>query len=210
MKTSEQLDKLSEALAAAQAEIENVPFNRINPFFKNPYADLAAVREACRLPLAKHGIAVIQSPTMQEGRLNLITRLMHKSGQWIENELALKPDKDNPQSVGSAISYGRRYALLALIGMVGEADDDGNEASGKNESPKSKEMSKEKEGIEIFTNTEEQKLKLVTFINAKLKTDKLPTMSGEDELFMINLMQGKHFDRQAILDVCMPHLRKQT
>jgi hypothetical protein len=130
MKTSTEMDKLSEALAAAQAEIGTVSLNKTNPHFKSKYADLSAIREACKEPLSKHGIALVQSPSVVEGRAVLVTRLFNKSGQWIENELSLKPDRgDTPQAVGSAITYARRYAIASLLGIVADEDDDGNAAS---------------------------------------------------------------------------------
>lgn len=131
MKTSEHVDKIGEALANAQSLIGTVTLNKINPHFQSKYADLSAIREACKDALAKHGIALVQSPEVREGRALVITRLIHKSGQWIENELSLKPDRgDTPQAIGSAITYARRYALASLLGIVADEDDDGNAAEG--------------------------------------------------------------------------------
>lgn len=129
MKTSDSIDQLAVALAAAQGEISPAPKDKINPHFKSHFADLAGVWEACRESLSKHGLSVVQSPAFAEGRMILTTRLMHKSGQWMEGQLSLKPRGDDPQSVGSAITYARRYALGAVIGVVSDEDDDGNAAS---------------------------------------------------------------------------------
>ena len=132
MKTSESIELIAAALAEAQALIEPAPKDKTNPHFKSKYADITGVWEACRPALGKFNLCVIQSPSMTPERLvRITTRVIHKSGQWFESELDLKPDRDSPQSIGSAITYGKRYALAAMIGVVADEDDDGNEASGK-------------------------------------------------------------------------------
>ncbi len=130
MKTSEQIDAIATAIVSAQAEIEAAPKDKVNPHFKSRYADLSSVWDACKKALGKYSIAVIQCPsTTPERYLRMTTRLLHKSGQWIENELDLKPMKDDPQAMGSAITYARRYALSSMLGVVSDEDDDGNAAS---------------------------------------------------------------------------------
>ena len=131
MKTSESINEIVTALVLVQSQIEPAPKNSINPHFKSSYSDLTSVWGACRSALAKHHLAVVQSPSFHEGRVIMITRLLHKSGQWIENELSLKPQQDTAQGIGSCITYARRYALAALVGVVADEDDDGNEASKK-------------------------------------------------------------------------------
>lgn len=111
---------------AAQAEMENATFNRVNPHFKSKYADLSAVREATMPALTKHGLAIIQMPTLKDGRLVLISRLIHKSGQVVaECEYPLTTD-GKPQQVGSEITYARRYTWAALCGIASDEDDDAN------------------------------------------------------------------------------------
>ncbi len=130
MKTSELIDQLFLALSQAQAEIEAAPKDKINPHFKSRYADLSSIWEACRGSLGKYGLAVIQSPSITPERfLRVTTRIVHKSGQWIEGELDLKPAKDDAQGMGSAITYARRYSLSSMLGVISEEDDDGNAAS---------------------------------------------------------------------------------
>ncbi len=129
MRTSETFAELAAALVAVQAEIEPAPKDSTNPHFKSTYADLASVWKACRSALAKYGLAVVQSPTFDGNRVVLITRLIHKSGQWIENELSIKPQQDTAQGIGSCITYARRYSLAAMVGVVADEDDDGHEAS---------------------------------------------------------------------------------
>jgi hypothetical protein len=129
MRTSEQINEIAAALAAAQTEVKNAKANSENPHFRSTYADLESVREACMGALNKQGIAVLQCPVMAEERhAGVITRLIHKSGQWIEGELLMNVVKNDPQGVGSCITYARRYSLAAFAGVATE-DDDGNAAS---------------------------------------------------------------------------------
>jgi hypothetical protein len=129
MRTSEQINEIAAALATAQTEVKNAKANSTNPHFRSTYADLESVREACMSALNRQGIAVLQCPVMQEERhAGVITRLIHKSGQWIEGELLMNVVKNDPQGVGSCITYARRYSLAAFAGVATE-DDDGNAAS---------------------------------------------------------------------------------
>lgn len=127
---SENIAELAAALAKAQGSIGNAVKDSANPFFKSKYADLTSVREACQEHLSKAGIAVIQSPTFVSGAQYLCTTLAHSSGQWMRGFYPINPVKNDPQGVGSAITYARRYALAAMTGVAPE-DDDGNAASGK-------------------------------------------------------------------------------
>jgi len=112
------------ALSKAQGMIKGAAKDSTNPFFKNKYADLSSVWEACREALSKNELAVIQTPV--EG--GVITMLAHSSGEWIKSYLPMKPTKDDAQGAGSAITYARRYALAAFVGVAPE-DDDGQAAS---------------------------------------------------------------------------------
>ena len=121
-------EKLTEALALAQAEMKNAPLNKVNPHFKNKYADLASIRDATIPALAKHGIAITQRCMYTEGGAYLlVTRLAHKSGGYIESEYPL-PTSATPQALGSALTYGRRYTWAALCGIASEEDDDAETA----------------------------------------------------------------------------------
>ena len=121
--TSPTLTKLSAALAAAQADLQSAKKGADNPFFKSKYADLASVVEASK-PIAKHGLSVTQYVVGDV----LVTRLLHSSGEWIRGEYPIRPVKNDPQGIGSAITYARRYAWQSIIGLPAE-DDDGNAAS---------------------------------------------------------------------------------
>lgn len=124
---------LATALAKAQAECENVAFNRSNPHFKSRYADLSAVRDAIVPVFAKHGLSILQAPHYDQFEgFGLETRLMHESGEEITWRFPLPGDVNKMQQVGSAITYARRYTLSAIAGIASEEDDDGNAAQNPN------------------------------------------------------------------------------
>ena len=126
---SHSVAKLAEALAKAQAEMGGAAKDAVNPHFRSKYADLASVRDACR-PLAKYGIAHLQ-PTRAEGaQVTVTTLLVHSSGEWIAEDLTLTAGQNTPQAIGSAITYGRRYGLAAMVGIAPE-DDDGEAAEAR-------------------------------------------------------------------------------
>lgn len=133
---SEAIDKIAAALSKAQAEIATARKDGDNPHFHSTFTTLASVFDVVREPLAKNNLSVVQSP--QQGDANahyLETTLMHSSGQWMKSYHPLHPVKNDPQSVGSAITYARRYALCAMVGVVGrEDDDDGETAQGRGNS----------------------------------------------------------------------------
>jgi hypothetical protein len=130
MQTSEQINELAAALSKAQGEITGALKDSANPFFKSKYSDLASCWDACRLALSKNGLAVTQFPTTEGTGICLVTTLLHSSGQWMRANLLMHPKDDSPQAFGSAITYARRYALCAVVGIA-QIDDDGNAASGK-------------------------------------------------------------------------------
>lgn len=130
MRSSENIAALAAALSKAQAEIEGAVKDKSNPAFRSKYADIGAVWDAVRGPLAKHDLAVVQMPHSDPTTFWLTTRLMHSSGEWLEGDYPLNPVKHDPQGYGSAITYARRYALMAVLGVAPE-DDDGNAASGR-------------------------------------------------------------------------------
>jgi hypothetical protein len=128
MMQSETVGALAGALAKAQGEMENATKNAKNPHFKSNYADLAEILNTARPVLARHGIAVIQSPSYEGGEVQLETTLMHTSGEWIRGIASAPATKQDPQGIGSAVTYLRRYSLAAFVGIAQE-DDDGQAAS---------------------------------------------------------------------------------
>lgn len=131
---SEQIGELAKALSVAQGKITGALKDSANPFFKSKYADLASVWDACRGPLSDNGLAVVQHTESDDSGVYVITVLAHSSGQWMRSRLRLTPKDSTPQGMGSAITYGRRYALAAAVG-VAQIDDDGNAASGRDSKP---------------------------------------------------------------------------
>ena len=124
---SESLDQLAAALTKAQAELPTIPKTGTGNYGK--FAELTEVVTLCRPILAAHGLAVVQSPSRAaDGVATLSTMLLHESGQFIEDEMALAVEKPGPQGQGSGISYARRYAYCAVLGIVADEDDDGQAA----------------------------------------------------------------------------------
>jgi hypothetical protein len=151
IKMSESIANLAKAYAQFQAEVKNPNNTAKNPQFKSKYAPLDEVINTAKPVLAKYGLSVLQS-TGSEGESVVITSLLlHESGEFIQSSELTLPAyqikgggvKDfNAQGAGSAITYGRRYSLSALLGLSSEDDDDGNVASGgyrdsSNNAPKS-------------------------------------------------------------------------
>jgi hypothetical protein len=121
------LAKLADALCKAQGQMEGAAKDSVNPHFRNKYADLAAVWDAIRKPLAANGLSIVQFPrTVQQG-VEIETTLLHTSGEFLRDSLWLPCSKVDAQGIGSAITYGRRYALMAVCGIA-PVDDDGEAA----------------------------------------------------------------------------------
>ena len=130
MNSSTEIKDLAAAMAKFQAELKPAIKGNTNPYFKSRYADLQACWDCCREALVKNGLSVVQGSRESNGEIVTVdTRLMHASGQWIESSLTMKPAKADPQGVGSAVTYARRYALSAILGIVADEDDDGNAAT---------------------------------------------------------------------------------
>ena len=131
---SETLDKLATALSKAQSEMKGAEKKSINPFFNSGYADLHTVIESSFPSLTKYGLSVIQGNESQPGEFFVTTMLLHESGQWIKSRLKMPIEKATAQSVGSVITYGRRYGLSAITGIA-QYDDDGNAATARSAKP---------------------------------------------------------------------------
>lgn len=126
IRTSPNIDKLCTALAKAQADMGPATKGATNPYFNSNYADLTSVIAAVNGPLTENGLSFVQMPSLDgDGVLHMTTRLMHSSGQYLEGTCSAKPKDRGPQSVGSVITYLRRYALQSVCGL-GAKDDDGN------------------------------------------------------------------------------------
>lgn len=128
--TSDGIGKLAEALAKAQGAMGGALKDSSNPFFKSKYADLESVWYACRKALSDNGLAVIQTTDHADSGIRIVTTLVHSSGEWIRGVLPIMAKDQTPQGTGSAITYARRYALAAIVGVY-QTDDDAEAAHGR-------------------------------------------------------------------------------
>ena len=125
---SPEINELASALVKAQAEFSAVPKGSVNPFFKSKYAALPDVVQSASPVLTKHGLAVSQFITHDEGGGDaLLTYLIHESGQFIAYSMKLHMTKEDPQAQGSAVTYARRYSYMSALGLVADEDDDADD-----------------------------------------------------------------------------------
>ena len=142
MQQSESIANLAKSLSAVQGKLTYAKKDSKNPFFKSNYADLESVWDACRDLLSSNGLAVSQFPGLYselDKSMSLTTILTHISGEWISQEMSVPMSKPDAQGAGSCLTYMRRYALAAVVGVV-QADDDGNAASSPKPVVKAKEI----------------------------------------------------------------------
>lgn len=143
MRHSQSITAISPALVAALGEMSDIRKGReakvptkAGSSYTYTYADLADTLRSVRPVLSAHGLALLQSASSGEGETVLVsTIILHSSGEWIEMEPLSLPAGRSAQETGSAISYGRRYHLLASLGLAAE-DDDGASARGRGRSPR--------------------------------------------------------------------------
>ena len=145
---SESIANLAKALSIVQGKLTYAKKDSKNPFFKSNYADLESVWDACRDLLSSNGLAVSQFPgatcieiigEVPVATMSLTTMFIHESGEWIAQQMSVPVNKLDAQGAGSALTYMRRYALAAVVGVV-QADDDGNAASSPKPVVKAKEI----------------------------------------------------------------------
>ena len=123
---SNEIGELAKALAAAQGEMDAAKKDGQGNYGK--YTTISSILEVVKEALSKNGLAVVQAPMpCESGNICLRTTLMHSSGQWIASQLTMKADNSSPQKIGSVMTYARRYALAAILG-VGQEDDDAQSA----------------------------------------------------------------------------------
>ena len=127
MNKSESITELAKALNKFQAECSGAKKGAENPYFDSKYASLEEVINCAKVALDNNGLAVSQFPVMEQGYAGVETILMHESGEWISNKLLLACKKQDPQAMGSAITYARRYSYQSVLGIPSE-DDDGEKS----------------------------------------------------------------------------------
>jgi len=126
MEKSESIKNLAIALCKFSSIVEKIKKTETNPFFKSKYADLSGILDVIKEPLIECELSIVQFP---KGKYGLETLIMHSSGEWMSGEYEMKPTKEDPQNAGSVITYQRRYALGAILGLNIDKDDDGNAGS---------------------------------------------------------------------------------
>jgi len=184
MNSSESITKLAAALVSAQKEMKNPTLDKTNPHFKSKFASLAQVRETVLPILNKHGLSLTQFPKGAEGAAGCVNRLMHESGEWLEEECLLPLDRVNAQGAGSAITYARRYSIQAIAGVVADEDDDGNAASEPKQPLKGvgEESAKSIGKADWDAQSEDSKIEILAAVkDVQAKYE----MEGEDEAFAL-------------------------
>jgi len=127
MRTSESIKHLSKALLVFNVKVDTIKKDAKNPFFKSTYASLNNIIDSIKEPMIESNLVLVQFP---EGCNSLTTRLLHsESGEWMESEYSMVPVKNDPQAIGSILSYMRRYAIAAILNLSIDEDDDANAAS---------------------------------------------------------------------------------
>lgn len=150
MKASESIKTISQSLVKAQKEMSAAKKGSANPFFKSKYADYNSVLEACKDALNNQGIVILQPhKTIVEGESQIAfveTVLLHESGEFVSSETKIEVAKKNdPQALGSAISYARRYGLQSLVSLPTSDDDDGEKAMSRSKASDFKKKEEKKE-----------------------------------------------------------------
>ncbi|MCU5181552.1 ERF family protein [Bacillus toyonensis] len=181
MNKSETITELAKALVKFNSEVNKIAKDADNPFFKNNYATLDTIIDEIRPILSKHGLSIMQIPSGDGQNVTLKTLLLHESGEWLESdELTMKPVKNDPQAVGSCITYARRYSLAAFLSLNTGEDDDGNGATYGKDKPKPKGNSgqapSKPQGSSGNGKASEKQMKMIhvkiAHISAISKTDK--------------------------------------
>lgn len=157
MNKSATISKLASALSKAQGELQAVKFDAQNPFLKNKYATLGAVIETARPILAKHELAVVQSPVSADGQIGIATLVTHSSGEWLEDSIFIAASDSKglstAQSAGVVISYLRRYSLQAFLNMYADEDTDGHKPETKAEvKPAPTEQERKAKAMKTFSD----------------------------------------------------------
>ena len=185
MKTSKETSEIFKALVKAQAEMGNAKKNSKNPFFKSSYSDLESVINAIKEPLNNSGLAVLQSMgTRKSGTQYVETVVLHTSGQWIRSRTNVVIAKErDPQAMGSAVTYAKRYGLQALL-LIPSVDDDGEAAMQRNKPLENttKVLSMENE-IKSYIERDNLNLnKMLEWVGSKSKTIKGLTVPEQAKL----------------------------
>lgn len=193
---TEQIGEIMAALAKVQGKLPPAVKSKKNPFFKSSYADLPAVWEACREPLSQNCLGIVQAMGGTKEKMFLTTIMGHPSNQWIKSKVPLIMAKMDPQSMGSCITYARRYSLMAMIGIC--ADDEDDDAEGAME-PIRKEKNKEPEK----PKKPEPDISMEA-VNLYLENN-WPHEKGNFRKFMLETMEKKNYNYRTCIEKFMKH-----
>ena len=176
MNKSHTISKIAGAIAKAQAEMPVVKFDAQNPFLKNKYATLGAVIETARPILAKHELAIVQSPVSNVDQIGITTLITHSSGEWLEDTIFIAAQDgkglSSAQNAGVVISYLRRYSLQAFLNMYADEDTDAHKPEAKTDN----EAERKAKGLKTFADLKVRAAKVKVSIEepaADLTADQL-------------------------------------
>ncbi|MFD1425476.1 ERF family protein [Kroppenstedtia sanguinis] len=212
MKTSEDIQEICKALISFHSEVGRIEKDGTNPYMENRYATIDQIIETIRPILARHDLFIMQLPSNAEsGEIKMTTRIYHTSGQWMESPvLTIKPQKQDAQGIGSAVTYARRYSLTSFLSLNTGDDDDGNAASNRsdgNRQPQTREQGgrqREQSG-NVFQMknpndplTEPQRKKIFAILRGKKITDEQITQlvqkhAGKSGVSELTKKEATHF-----------------
>ncbi len=213
MEKTEQIIDLAKAIVKAQAVIQFATKDATNPYFKSNYADLTAVIDAVKKPLNDNGIAFLQAVNMDTDKPVVETILLHETGQYISSKTPVFCTKPNdPQALGSGITYSKRYALQAILGLPTE-DDDGNAASKPDKKTETKALTPEELAIidEIFKrlvdiasekNLVPDRASIKNFALTRTQSKRLPVDEKEITKFVDCIVNSN--GKNLLSQVCKP------
>ena len=209
MRTSEEIDKIAAALVKFQGEVESPKKSVENDAFKKggkalKYADLDAIIKTVTPALAKNGLSQHQftDTDIENKAVKITTMILHESGQYFFGDTLVLPaesfGKFNAQTVGSAITYGRRYSLSAILGIASENDDDANGISGQDKANNKQ--------PQTYNKPPEAKVKIASFEEKDRLMNKLREYVAirgmDDEAGLIKWSDGYASKRRQNLLTC--------
>lgn len=209
MERSESIKEIANALCKFQQEVGKVKKDSKNPYFKSKYASLADILDVIQKPLSECGLSIMQMP---KGENELETMLMHNSGEWILSSYAMRPVKNDPQSIGSCITYQRRYAIGSILNLNIDDDDDANKASNLQantaDTPKTN-LDARKIFRPDFLNNDESMNKLYAFIEEKEKDAKQKKQNFSVSRLMESLYKIGAVELQTVIDMYLQYKKSK-
>jgi possible recombination protein, phage associated len=205
MERSESIKEIANALCKFQQEVGKVKKDSKNPYFKSKYASLADILDVIQKPLSECGLSIMQMP---KGDNELETILMHNSGEWILSSYVMRPVKNDPQSIGSCITYQRRYAIGSILNLNIDDDDDANKASNLQASatnaPKTN-LDARRVFLPDFLNNNDSMSKLYAFIEEEENKAKQKKQNFSVSRLMESLYKIGPVELQTVIDMYLQY-----